>query len=32
MGHHVIARSLEVSRVAAATAETMPDVALVGLG
>ena len=32
MGHHVIARSLEVSEVAAATAETMPDVALVGLG
>ena len=29
MGHHVIARSLEVSEVAAATAETMPDVALV---
>jgi AmiR/NasT family two-component response regulator len=32
MGHEVIARSLEVSDVAAATAETMPDVALVGLG
>ena len=32
MGHHVIARELEVSEVAAATAETMPDVALVGLG
>ena len=32
MGHEVIARSLEVSQVAAATAETMPDVALVGLG
>ncbi len=32
MGHHVIARELEVSQVAAATAETMPDVALVGLG
>jgi two-component system, response regulator / RNA-binding antiterminator len=32
MGHQVIARSLEVSEVAAATAETMPDVALVGLG
>ena len=32
MGHEVIARSLEVSEVAAATAETMPDVALVGLG
>jgi len=32
MGHHVIARSLEVSEVAAATAETMPDVALVGVG
>jgi AmiR/NasT family two-component response regulator len=32
MGHHVIARSLEVSEVAAATAEAMPDVALVGLG
>jgi AmiR/NasT family two-component response regulator len=32
MGHEVIARSLEVSEVAAATAEAMPDVALVGLG
>jgi hypothetical protein len=32
MGHHVIARSLEISEVAAATAEAMPDVALVGLG
>jgi response regulator NasT len=32
MGHDVIARSLEVSEVAAATAEAMPDVALVGLG
>jgi len=32
MGHEVIARELEVSDVAAATAETMPDVALVGLG
>jgi AmiR/NasT family two-component response regulator len=32
MGHEVISRSLEVSQVAAATAETMPDVALVGLG
>lgn len=32
MGHTVIARSLEVSEVAAATTETMPDVALVGLG
>ena len=32
MGHQVIARELEVSEVAAATAETMPDVALVGLG
>jgi AmiR/NasT family two-component response regulator len=32
MGHHVIARSLEVSEVAATTAEAMPDVALVGLG
>ena len=32
MGHEVIAGSLEVSQVAAATAETMPDVALVGLG
>jgi AmiR/NasT family two-component response regulator len=32
MGHQVIARSLEVSEVAAATAEAMPDVALVGLG
>jgi hypothetical protein len=32
MGHEVIARSLEVSQVAAATAETRPNVALVGLG
>jgi len=32
MGHHVIARELEVGEVAATTAETMPDVALVGLG
>ena len=32
MGHHVIARELEVTQVAATTAETMPDVALVGLG
>ena len=32
MGQHVIARELKVSEVAAATAETMPDVALVGLG
>jgi response regulator NasT len=32
MGHHVIGRSLEVSEVVAATAEVMPDVALVGLG
>ena len=32
MGHEVIARSLEVSEVAQATAEAMPDVALVGLG
>jgi response regulator NasT len=32
MGHEVIARSLEVSQVAAATTETRPDVALVGLG
>ena len=32
MGHHVIARSLEVSEVAATTTEAMPDVALVGLG
>jgi response regulator NasT len=32
MGHHVIARELEVTEVAAATAETMPDVALVGVG
>ena len=32
MGHQVIARELEVTEVAAATAETMPDVALVGLG
>ncbi len=32
MGHHVIARSVEVTEVAAATAEALPDVALVGLG
>ena len=32
MGHEVIARELEVSEVAAATSETNPDVALVGLG
>jgi AmiR/NasT family two-component response regulator len=32
MGHEVIARSLEVSEVAAATTEAMPDVALVALG
>ena len=32
MGHHVIARELEVTEVAAATAETLPDVALVALG
>ena len=32
MGHEVVARSLEVSQVAAATTETRPDVALVGLG
>jgi len=32
MGHQVIARELEVVEVAAATAETLPDVALVGLG
>ena len=32
MGHHVIARELEVTEVAAATAETIPDVALVGVG
>ena len=32
MGHHVIARGLEVTEVAAATAEAMPDVALVGVG
>ena len=32
MGHEVIARSVEVSEVAAATAQAMPDVALVGLG
>ena len=32
MGHDVIARELEVTQVAATTAETMPDVALVGLG
>ena len=32
LGHEVIARSLEVGEVAAITAETRPDVALVGLG
>jgi hypothetical protein len=32
MGHHVIARSLEVSEVAAATAEAMLDVVLGGSG
>jgi AmiR/NasT family two-component response regulator len=32
MGHEVIARELEVSQVGAITAETMPDVALVGVG
>lgn len=32
MGHEVIARELEVGEVAAATAEALPDVALVGLG
>ncbi len=32
LGHEVIARSLDVSQVAATTAETRPDVALVGLG
>jgi AmiR/NasT family two-component response regulator len=32
MGHEVIARELEVADVAAATAQTRPDVALVGLG
>ena len=32
LGHEVIARSLEVREVAAITAETRPDVALVGLG
>ena len=32
MGHHVIARELEVTEVAATTAQSMPDVALVGLG
>jgi AmiR/NasT family two-component response regulator len=32
LGHEVIARSLEVGEVAAITAQTRPDVALVGLG
>jgi response regulator NasT len=32
LGHIVIARSLDVAEVAATTAETRPDVALVGLG
>jgi len=32
LGHIVIARSLDVAQVAATTAETRPDVALVGLG
>jgi AmiR/NasT family two-component response regulator len=32
LGHEVIARSLEVREVAAITADTRPDVALVGLG
>ncbi|HEX5909751.1 MAG TPA: ANTAR domain-containing protein [Thermoleophilaceae bacterium] len=32
MGHEVIARELQVGEVAAATAEALPDVALVGLG
>jgi response regulator NasT len=32
LGHEVIARELEVTDVAAATAQTRPDVALVGLG
>jgi response regulator NasT len=32
LGHEVIARSLDVSQVAATTADTRPDVALVGLG
>jgi AmiR/NasT family two-component response regulator len=32
MGHEVIARELDVADVAAATAQTRPDVALVGLG
>ena len=32
MGHQVIARELEVAEVATATAEALPDVALVGLG
>ena len=32
LGHEVIARSLEIGEVAAITAETRPDVALVGLG
>ncbi len=32
LGHHVIARSLDVAEVATITAETRPDVALVGLG
>lgn len=31
MGHHVIARELEVTGVAAATFETTPDIALIGL-
>ena len=32
MGHQVIARELQVAEVAAATADALPDVALVGLG
>ncbi len=32
LGHEVIARSLDVTQVAATTAEARPDVALVGLG
>ncbi len=32
LGHEVIARSLDVAQVAATTADTKPDVALVGLG
>ena len=32
LGHEVIARSVEISEVAAITAEARPDVALVGLG